>query len=74
VIFVCPGYTKTDFTGNNGGSIEEAGKGIVKYALIGEVGPTGKFFNEESNPVTEEIPWQEPFYLGALHLGNIHAR
>jgi len=54
---VCPGYTKTDFTGHNGGAIEEAGKRIVKYALIGQDGPTGKFFSEESNPASGEIPW-----------------
>ena len=54
---VCPGYTKTDFTGDNGGEVEEAGKRIVKYALIDQSGPTGKFFSEESNPETGEIPW-----------------
>lgn len=55
---VCPGYTKTDFNGHRGtGTVEEAGKRIVKYALIGEDGPTGKFFSEENNPKTGEIPW-----------------
>lgn len=54
---VCPGYTKTDFTGHNGGEVEQAGKRIVKYALIGQEGPTGKFFSEETNPDTGEIPW-----------------
>ena len=54
---VCPGYTKTDFTNYNGGDIEEAGKRIVKYALIGQDGPTGKFFSEETNKATGEIPW-----------------
>jgi len=54
---VCPGYTQTDFTGNNGGSVDEAAKRIVKYALIDNSGPTGKFFSEESNPETGEIPW-----------------
>jgi NAD(P)-dependent dehydrogenase (short-subunit alcohol dehydrogenase family) len=54
---VCPGYTKTDFTGNNGGAVEEAGKRIAKYALIDYDGPTGKFFSEETNPATGEIPW-----------------
>ncbi|MCF0062629.1 SDR family oxidoreductase [Dyadobacter chenwenxiniae] len=54
---VCPGYTKTDFTGNSGGAVEEAGKRIVKYALLGHDGPTGKFFSEETNPATGEIPW-----------------
>ncbi|MBO9594485.1 MAG: SDR family oxidoreductase [Niabella sp.] len=55
---VCPGYTKTDFNGHRGpGTIEDAGKRIVKYALIGNDGPTGKFFSEENNPETGEIPW-----------------
>lgn len=54
---ICPGYTKTDFTGNNGGDVEVAGSRIVKYALIGEEGPTGKFISEETNPQTGEITW-----------------
>ena len=55
---VCPGYTKTDFNGHRGtGSLEDAGKRIVKYALIDNNGPTGKFFSEENNPETGAIPW-----------------
>ncbi len=54
---VCPGYTKTDFTGYNGGEVEEAGKRIVKYALLDKDGVTGKFISEETNPTTGEIPW-----------------
>jgi NAD(P)-dependent dehydrogenase (short-subunit alcohol dehydrogenase family) len=54
---VCPGYTKTDFTGNNGGEVEVAAKRIAKFALLDENGPTGKFFSEETNPQTGEIPW-----------------
>ncbi len=55
---VCPGYTKTDFNGHRGpGCVEDAGKRIVKYALIDKDGPTGKFFSEENNPLTGEIPW-----------------
>ncbi|WP_028980809.1 SDR family oxidoreductase [Sporocytophaga myxococcoides] len=55
---VCPGYTKTDFNGHRGtGTLEDAGKRIVKYALIDKDGPTGKFFSEENNPETGEIPW-----------------
>ncbi|MCC6289097.1 MAG: SDR family oxidoreductase [Chitinophagaceae bacterium] len=55
---VCPGYTKTDFNGHRGpGSVEDAGKRILKYALIDKNGPTGKFFSEENNPETGEIPW-----------------
>ncbi len=54
---VCPGYTKTDFTGNNGGEVDVAASRIVKYVLIDQSGPTGKFFSEETNPETGEIPW-----------------
>ena len=55
---VCPGYTKTDFNGHRGpGSVEVAGKRIIKYALIGKDGPTGKFFSEENNSETGEVPW-----------------
>lgn len=54
---VCPGYTKTDFTGHNGGEIEDAGKRIVSYALLDNDGVTGKFISEETNPSTGEIPW-----------------
>jgi len=55
---VCPGYTKTDFNGHRGtGSVEDAGKRILKYALIDNEGPTGRFFSEENNPDTGEIPW-----------------
>ena len=54
---VCPGYTRTDFTNQHGGEVEEAGKRIVKYALLDQNGPTGKFFSEETNPESGEIPW-----------------
>jgi NAD(P)-dependent dehydrogenase (short-subunit alcohol dehydrogenase family) len=54
---VCPGYTKTDFTGYNGGEVEEAGRRVVKYALLDKNGATGKFISEETNPETGEIPW-----------------
>ena len=54
---VCPGLTATDFTFGNGGDVETAAKRVVKYATIGEDGPTGKFFSEETNPETEEISW-----------------
>ncbi|MOA68135.1 hypothetical protein D3C78_1956090 [compost metagenome] len=55
---VCPGYTKTDFNGHRGlGSVAVAGNRIIKYALIDKDGPTGKFFSEENNPETGEIPW-----------------
>lgn len=54
---VCPGYTKTDFTGYNGGEVEAAGKRIIKYALLDKDGVTGKFISEETNPGTGQIPW-----------------
>jgi len=55
---VCPGFTKTDFNSHRGpGSVEIAGTRIVKYALIDKDGPTGKFFSEENNPATGEVPW-----------------
>ena len=55
---VSPGSTKTDFNRQLGqGSVEDAGKRIVKYALIDNDGPTGKFFSEDMNTVTGEIPW-----------------
>lgn len=54
---VCPGLTKTDFTFFNGGEVSVAAKRIIKYALIDQNGPTGKFFSEETNPDAGEIPW-----------------
>ena len=55
---VSPGSTKTDFNRQLGqGSVEEAGKRIIKYALIDNDGPTGKFFSEDMNTATGEIPW-----------------
>ena len=55
---VCPGYTKTDFTGHQGTSTaEEAGQRIVKYALLGSDGPTGKYFSEEYFSAPATCPW-----------------
>jgi NAD(P)-dependent dehydrogenase (short-subunit alcohol dehydrogenase family) len=55
---VDPGFTKTDFNGHRGtGTVEEAGARIAKYALIGDDGPTGRYFSEEVNPETGVIPW-----------------
>jgi len=49
---VSPGYTATDFTQYRGTqTVEQGAKYIVKYATIGNDGPTGGFFREE------EIPW-----------------
>lgn len=55
---VCPGYTKTDFTGHQGTStVAEAGQRIVKYALLGPEGPTGQYFSEEYFPAPATCPW-----------------
>jgi len=55
---VDPGFTATDFNNHNGtGTVEEAGKRIAKYAMLGSEGPTGKFISEEYSPETGEIPW-----------------
>jgi NAD(P)-dependent dehydrogenase (short-subunit alcohol dehydrogenase family) len=50
---VNPGHTATAFN-NYGGtkSAEDAAEVIVKYALLDDDGPTGKFFSDE-----EETPW-----------------
>ena len=51
---VSPGYTATDLNKFKGTQTAEQGaKPIVKYATIGNDGPTGKFFYEEKG----EIPW-----------------
>jgi NAD(P)-dependent dehydrogenase (short-subunit alcohol dehydrogenase family) len=58
VNMVDPGFIKTDFNNHRGtGTVEEAGARIVKYVLIDSNGPTGKFFSEEYDPATGEIPW-----------------
>lgn len=45
---VNPGYTATDFNHHNGTrTVEFASEIIVKYAIIDENGPTGKFFSED---------------------------
>ncbi len=55
---VSPGSTKTDFNHHLGrGSVEDAGKRIVKYALIDKDGPSGRFFSEDMGTATGEIPW-----------------
>ncbi|MDJ1504036.1 SDR family oxidoreductase [Xanthocytophaga agilis] len=58
VNMVDPGFTATDFNQHRGtGTVEEAGKRVVKYAVLDANGPTGKFVSEENNPETGEIPW-----------------
>jgi NAD(P)-dependent dehydrogenase (short-subunit alcohol dehydrogenase family) len=54
---VCPGYTQTDFTNHAGTStVQQAAQRIVKYALIENDGPTGKYFSEEYFPGAY-CPW-----------------
>jgi NAD(P)-dependent dehydrogenase (short-subunit alcohol dehydrogenase family) len=53
-----PGFVATDFNNHSGtGTVEEAGARVAKYALTDTDGPTGKFFSEETNSETGEIPW-----------------
>jgi len=55
---VCPGWTKTDFTGGQGTSTpEQAARRIVKYALIDSKGPSGKYISEEYFPEPASCPW-----------------
>lgn len=55
---VDPSFTATDFNHHRGtGTVEEAATRLVKYVLIGEDGPTGKSFSEDTTPETGEIPW-----------------
>lgn len=55
---VDPGFTKTDFNEHRGtGTVEDAAARVVKYAVVDKEGPTGKYFSEEFNPETGEIPW-----------------
>ena len=55
---VDPGFTATDFNHYSGtGNVEDAAARLVKYAMIGADGPTGKFFSDDNNPETGESPW-----------------
>ena len=55
---VSPPSTATDFNHHLGTStVEVAAQHILKYTLIGNDGPTGKFFCEDNNPQGGEIPW-----------------
>ena len=55
---ISPGFIKTDFNENRGtGKVEDAAPRIIKYAMIGDDGPTGKFFAEDANSEMSEIPW-----------------
>ncbi len=51
---VSPGYTATDLNKFKGTlTIEQGARPIVKYAVLDNDGPTGKFFYQEKG----EIPW-----------------
>jgi len=48
---VCPGFTSTDINNHQGpGKVEDAAKRVIKYASVGNDGPSGKFFCEEYFP------------------------
>lgn len=50
---VNPGYTATDFNNYQGKKpVAQGASVIVKYAILSETGPTGKYFSEEG-----ETPW-----------------
>jgi NAD(P)-dependent dehydrogenase (short-subunit alcohol dehydrogenase family) len=55
---VDPGYTATDFNHHSGpGTVENAAKIIVKYAVVGADGPNGKFFSNDVDGESDECPW-----------------
>jgi NAD(P)-dependent dehydrogenase (short-subunit alcohol dehydrogenase family) len=55
---VDPGYTATDFNQHRGpGTVENAGKIIVKYATVGADGPNGMFFSNDADTGTDVCPW-----------------
>lgn len=55
---VDPGFTATDFNQHRGtGTVEDAARRVVKYATIGEDGPTGGYFSDDNSPDTGISPW-----------------
>ena len=53
-----PGYTATDFNHHSGpGNVEDAARFVIKYALLGEDGPTGRFFSLDYELNNNESPW-----------------
>ncbi|AYB32075.1 SDR family oxidoreductase [Chryseolinea soli] len=53
-----PGYTATDFNQHRGpGNVEDAARFVVKYALLGNDGPTGRFFSHDFEGKDNESPW-----------------
>ena len=50
---VCPGWVRTRMGGGSADvAVEEAAENVARYVLIGEDGPTGRFFREG-----HEVPW-----------------
>jgi NAD(P)-dependent dehydrogenase (short-subunit alcohol dehydrogenase family) len=55
---VDPGYTATDFNHHRGpGTVEGAASFVVRYAIIGADGPTGRFFSHDYQQEGNESPW-----------------
>jgi len=55
---VDPGYTDTDFNNHMGPKdVPTAARDIVKYAVLDETGPTGRFISYDNNPDSGESPW-----------------
>jgi NAD(P)-dependent dehydrogenase (short-subunit alcohol dehydrogenase family) len=53
-----PGFTATDFNNHIGtGTIESAAEFIIKHTLIGDDGPTGKYFSNDIEDETGISPW-----------------
>ncbi|HEY5749251.1 MAG TPA: SDR family oxidoreductase [Chryseolinea sp.] len=53
-----PGYTATDFNHHRGpGNVEDAARFVAKYALLGNDGPTGRFFSLDFEGNDNESPW-----------------
>lgn len=55
---VSPPSTATDFNHHLGtSSVEVGAEHILRYVIMDNDGPTGKFFCLDNNPETGEIPW-----------------
>jgi NAD(P)-dependent dehydrogenase (short-subunit alcohol dehydrogenase family) len=55
---VSPPSTATDFNHHLGtSSVQVGAEHILRYTLLDNDGPTGKFFCVDNNPQTVEIPW-----------------
>jgi NAD(P)-dependent dehydrogenase (short-subunit alcohol dehydrogenase family) len=55
---VDPGYTATDFNHHRGPrNVTDAARDIVKFAILDENGPSGKFYSIDNEPNTGESPW-----------------